>query len=127
MSRPEIGVHEQHATVSGSVVAARREEVAAMGKAPVVAPSRSEGEEAMNQVSTAPEALVVTAVNVALIEGATQDLADFGEEPVARGHRPSWAYAQVPDGWALCVGCWRPIAARQLGAELCPGPRTLEA
>jgi len=120
---------EQDASPSGSVIADRGDEVAAMRKAPVVAPSRSEGEEAMNQleVSTSLEGLVVTVTDAALIEGATKDLPDFGEEPVARGHRPSWAYAQVPEGWALCVGCWRPIAARQLGTELCTGPRTLEA
>jgi hypothetical protein len=73
---------------------------------------------------TAPEPLIVaTAVDITLIEGAAQDLHDFLEEPTIQGHRPSWAYSQVPDGLALCVGCWRPIAARQLGGERCPGPR----
>jgi len=39
------------------------------------------------------------------------------------GHRPSWRYP-FPNGLALCVGCWRPITARQLGGEACPGRRT---
>ena len=67
--------------------------------------------------------LVVPAIDLTLIEGAARDLHDLVEEPTVRGHRPSWAYAQVPDGLALCVGCWRPIAAQQLGGERCPGPR----
>lgn len=81
-------------------------------------------EGAMDQLGvTAREPLVVvTGVDITLIEGAARDLEDLGEESTIRGHRPSWAYSQVPDGLALCVGCWRPIAARQLGAERCPGP-----
>jgi hypothetical protein len=71
---------------------------------------------------TAPAPLVVTTLDVNLIEGAARDLQDLGEEQMIHGHRPSWAYSQVPDGFALCVGCWRPIAAQQLGGERCPGP-----
>ena len=72
---------------------------------------------------TATEPLVVTAVDISLIEGAVRDLQDLCEEPTIHGHRPSWAYSQIPEGFALCVGCWRPIAAQQLGGERCPGPR----
>jgi hypothetical protein len=71
--------------------------------------------------------LVVTAGDITLIEGAARDLHDLGEEPTTHGHRPSWAYSQIPDGLALCVGCWRPIAAQQLGGERCPGPRKPQA
>ncbi len=34
------------------------------------------------------------------------------------GHRPSSRYP-IPDGLALCLGCWRPITAQQLGGERC--------
>jgi hypothetical protein len=37
------------------------------------------------------------------------------------GHSPSWDGPQIPDGLALCVGCWRLIAVWQLGGERCPG------
>ena len=67
--------------------------------------------------------VVAAALDITLIEGAGRDLQDLVEEPTIRGHRPSWSYAQVPDGLALCVGCWQPIAAHQLGGERCPGPR----
>src|SRR4029450_5996447 len=97
------------------------EEVEETGGRPDV-PVWQEG--AMDQLGvTAPEPLVVvTGVDITLIEGAARDLEDLDEEATIRGHRPCWAYCQVPDGLALCVGCWRPIAARQLGAERCPGP-----
>lgn len=63
-------------------------------------------------------------VNSALIEDAVRDLQEFRETIMAPGHWPSWDYMQeVPDGLALCVGCWRPIAASQLGVEPCPGAR----
>jgi len=42
------------------------------------------------------------------------------------GHRPSWRYP-FPNGLALCVGCWRPITARQLGVERCLGIRKRRA
>ncbi|HEY7205626.1 MAG TPA: hypothetical protein VIA61_15065 [Methylomirabilota bacterium] len=77
--------------------------------------------------ATAVRPLAVTAVDITLIEGAARDLEDLGPEPTIRGHRPSWAYAQVPEGLALCVGCWRPIAAQQLGGERCPGVRKPQA
>lgn len=76
----------------------------------------------MHQWGAASEALVAAA-DVGLIVEAVRGLPDFGEEPTGRGHRPSWAYAHVPDEWALCVGCWQPIVAQQLGTEVCPGPR----
>lgn len=86
-------------------------------------PCRQE-EGPMDQAGVSEPEPLVAAVDVTLIEGAARDLEDFGEEPpTKRGHRPSWAYPQVPDGLALCVGCWRPIAAQQLGGELCPGSR----
>jgi len=76
----------------------------------------------MNQSSvSAREPIPVGAVTIALIEGAARDLEDFGEEIMTPGHWPSWIYPQVPDGLALCVGCWRPITVRQLGGERCPG------
>jgi len=37
------------------------------------------------------------------------------------GLRPSWRYL-FPNGLALCVGCWRPITARELGWNLCLRP-----
>ena len=42
---------------------------------------------------------------------------------VSRGHLPTFRYAQAPDGLALCLVCWRVIAADQLGARACGGPR----
>jgi hypothetical protein len=39
------------------------------------------------------------------------------------GHLPTSLYAQVPDGLATCLVCWRVIAADQLGARACGGPR----
>jgi hypothetical protein len=72
----------------------------------------------MNQ--PAVSALEPTPVNVALVEDAARDLG-FGEEILTPGHLPSWSFRQVPDGLALCVGCWRLITARQLGGEQCPG------
>ena len=78
--------------------------------------------EAVHQWGTVAEALVAAAVHVGVVDEVARGLPDVGEEPTARGHRPSWLNAQVPDGWALCVGCWQPIVARQLGTELCPEP-----
>jgi len=68
------------------------------------------------------EPVVLGAANVALIEGAARDLEDFSEKIMTPGHWPSWSYPQVPDGLALCVGCWRPITARELGWNLCLRP-----
>lgn len=68
-----------------------------------------------------PELLVFAASgNVMLIEDAARDLEDVNEEVLTKGHWPSWRYHQVPDGLALCVRCWRVIAARQIGGERCP-------
>jgi hypothetical protein len=76
----------------------------------------------MNQSGVpAREPITVGAVTIGLIEGAARDLEDFSGEIMTTGHRPSWIYPQIPDGLALCVGCWRPITVRQLGAERCPG------
>jgi hypothetical protein len=76
----------------------------------------------MNQpVVSVLEPIILGAVNVALVEGAARDLEGFSEEIQTPGHSPSWSFPQVPDGLALCVGCWRLIAARQLGGERCPG------
>ncbi len=75
----------------------------------------------LEAIETPP--LVVTAGDITLIEGAARDLHDLGEEQTIHGHRPSWAYSQIPDGLALGVGCWRPLAAHQLGGARCPGQR----
>ena len=57
-----------------------------------------------------------------LVEAAARDLERHCEVIPEPGHCPSWLYPQVPDGLALCVGCWKPITAWQLGAEACPRP-----
>lgn len=76
----------------------------------------------MNQSGlSAHDPIIVGAATIALIEGAVRDLKDFKEEILAPGHSPSWGYPQIPDGLALCMGCWRLITALQLGAEHCPG------
>jgi hypothetical protein len=76
----------------------------------------------MNQSGlSADDPIIVGAATVALIEGAARDLADFSEDSMTLGHWPSWIYPQLPDGLALCVGCWRLITASQLGGEQCPG------
>jgi hypothetical protein len=73
---------------------------------------------------SAYDSIIVDVATIALIEGAARDLEDFSEEVMTPllGHWPSWDYP-LPDGLALCVGCWRPITARQLGVESCPGAR----
>lgn len=82
----------------------------------------------MNQSGvSAHDPIIKGAATIALIEGAARDLEDFSEEIMTPGHWPSWIYPQVPDGLALCVGCWRPITVRQLGGERCPGRRRLAA
>jgi hypothetical protein len=78
----------------------------------------------MNQSSaSARESISLGPVNIALIEDAARDLAEFSEKIMAPGRWPSWSDPHIPDGLALCVGCWRPIAAPQLGIEPCPGAR----
>jgi hypothetical protein len=57
---------------------------------------------------------------VELIEDAARDLENASGEIIAPGHWPSWSDPDIPDGLALCVGCWRLIAAQQLGRERCP-------
>lgn len=69
------------------------------------------------------EQIIVGAGNIALIEKVARDLDDFSEDSMTLGHWPSWIYPQLPDGLALCVGCWRPITVRQLGGERCPGTK----
>jgi hypothetical protein len=61
------------------------------------------------------------AANGALVDSAARDLEGFSAEILAPGHSPSWGSPQVPDGLALCVGCWRLITVWQLGGERCPG------
>ena len=74
----------------------------------------------MNQSGvSAHEPITVGAVGVTLIEGAAKDLKDFTEEISTAGHWPSWSPPDLPDGLALCVGCWRLITARQLGVDRC--------
>ena len=41
----------------------------------------------------------------------------------SHGHLPTFRYAQVPDGLAMCLGCWRVIEASHLGTQPCGGPR----
>jgi hypothetical protein len=74
--------------------------------------------ESVGRIST-----LVGVAAVTLIEAAARDLEDFSEKIMAPGHWPSWSYPQVPDGLALCVGCWRPIMALERGVEPCPGAR----
>ena len=74
----------------------------------------------MNQSGvTIPESIIVGAAAVTLIEAAAKDLEDFGEGILAAGHLPSWSLPELPDGLALCVGCWRVISAPQLGVDRC--------
>ena len=72
----------------------------------------------MNQSGVSvPEPIIVGVAAVTLIEGAARDLKDFNEEILTAGHWPSWNPPDLPDGLALCVGCWRLITARQLGVD----------
>ena len=76
----------------------------------------------MNQPGvSALEPIILDAANSALLESAARDLEGFTEEIEPLGHSPSWDCPQIPDGLALCVGCWRLISAWQLGGERCPG------
>ena len=43
------------------------------------------------------------------------------------GHLPTFIYAQVPDGLAVCLVCWRVIEASHLGTQHCGGPRKAAA
>jgi hypothetical protein len=86
-------------------------------------PPAQQKEAPMQQSSvSAREPITLGSVNVALIEGAARDLEDISEEIRTSGHSPSWIYPQVPDGLALCMGCWRLISASQLGWNLCLRP-----
>jgi hypothetical protein len=76
----------------------------------------------MNQPGASTiEPIVMGATNVALVEAAARDLEGFSEQVLTLGHSPSWGFPQVPDGLALCMGCWQLITAGQLGGERCPG------
>jgi hypothetical protein len=79
----------------------------------------------MNQSGVSvPEPIIVgVAAAVTLIESAAKDLEDFNEENPTAGHLPSWGYPKIPDGLALCLGCWRLITARQLGVDRCRARR----
>jgi hypothetical protein len=70
-----------------------------------------------------PEPIILGVAAVTLIEGAARDLGDFREEISTAGHSPSWTSPELPDGLALCVGCWRLITARQLGVDRCVAAR----
>jgi hypothetical protein len=94
-------------------------------QAPHQCPDTQRKEGPMNHSGvSAREPVILGAATVALIEGAIRDLEDFGGEIMTPGHWPSWTYPEVPDGLALCLGCWRPITAWQLGVESCPGARS---
>jgi hypothetical protein len=70
----------------------------------------------MNQSGvSAHEPTIVGAAPIAVIEGAARDLKDLTAAILMPRHSPSWGYPQIPDGLALCVGCWRLIMAWQLG------------
>jgi hypothetical protein len=74
----------------------------------------------MNQLGVSiPEPILVGVAAVTLIEGAGRALEDFNEEILTAGHSPSWSPPELPDGLALCVGCWRLITASQLGVDRC--------
>ena len=70
-----------------------------------------------------PEPIIAGVASVTLIEDAARDLDDSHEEILTGGHWPSWTSPALPDGLALCVGCWRLITARQLGVDGCVGTR----
>jgi hypothetical protein len=72
---------------------------------------------------SAREPIILDAANLGLIADAARDLEQFSERILTPGHAPSWSYPQIPDGLALCVGCWRPITALQFSVEACPGAR----
>ena len=67
------------------------------------------------------EPIMAGTAAASLIEGAARDLEDFNEETLTAGHWPSWSPPELPDGLALCVGCWRLITAQQLGVDICLG------
>lgn len=69
------------------------------------------------------EPIIVGTAATSLIEAAVRDLEDFNEEALTAGHWPSWSPPELPDGLALCVGCWRVITAPQLGVDRCLGAR----
>jgi len=71
----------------------------------------------MNPVVPALGPIILGAVDVVLVEGAARDLEDLSEEILTPGRSPSWSFLQVPDGLALCVGCWRVITTWQLGGS----------
>ena len=76
----------------------------------------------MNQAGDlALEPIILGAASAALVETAARDLEGFSAEILAPGHSPSWGSPRVPDGLALCVGCWRLITVWQLGRERCQG------
>ena len=80
----------------------------------------------MNQSGvSAHDPIIMGAATIALIEGAARDLKDFNEEIPTPGHSPSWGYPQIPNGLALCMGCWHLITVQQLGGERCPGTTRL--
>jgi hypothetical protein len=78
----------------------------------------------MNQSGvTVPESIIVGSAAVTLIDNAARDLEDVNEEIRTAGHWPSWSLPELPDGLALCVGCWRLITVSQLGMDRCPAVR----
>ncbi len=60
-----------------------------------------------------------------LLDVAAGSLVDLSPQTPRAGHWPSWLYAQIPDGLALCLGCWRAIEPSQLGVEACAGAAAL--
>jgi hypothetical protein len=69
------------------------------------------------------ESIIVGVAAVTLIETATKDLEGLNDEILTAGHWPSWSAPELPDGLALCVGCWRVITAPQLGVDRCRSVR----
>jgi hypothetical protein len=69
------------------------------------------------------EPIIAGVAAVTLIETAAKDLENLNDEILTAGHWPSWSAPELPDGLALCVGCWRVITAPQLGVDRCRSVR----
>jgi hypothetical protein len=80
----------------------------------------------MNQPEvSASEATSLNPTNLGLAQAAARDLEGYNPEGAVQGHWPSWIH-RVPDGLALCIGCWQVITALQLGVEPCSGGERLK-
>ncbi len=75
----------------------------------------------MTQSDVSAREPVIAGSRSPLLEIATRDLREPSPTVSTRGHWPSWLDAQVPDGLAFCLSCWRVITPWQLGVEVCIG------